>query len=1379
MIHPNPTALLRQKHIDTIHTLFLDLPPLRAVAQASAQAHLDEHFALRRLTAEQLYVRLPSPAQAATDEYQPLADALVARLANGEPTLYVLNHHDVVQLKGGHYEPVALSLFECEGVVNECGALLLASYQEQLQAGWKVRWLPLVEALKGIVSDTPTQPGMSERDLDTFFSLSFTRPGGQLTAPAGSLRVSTVHIRRQGAGADEPGQALPLLLLKATASTAMALYSPASGVHLLNDLDAIGPLLADHLSPLLGESPGEWFVCDYTGPAPEALASSYLARQLAEIDAIDLTVRRTAQQCQDLLNAITDTRRWFVAPLSAFGQGGREAMPTWLFNASQVERVEFAQRLCDQVGHLNRAHGERFFPEIPSLAAFAEAALQGCLDNEPQAISLKAQDIHLVFGPPDGEPLELTLPTWALESLGGFARTPTAITLKGGEAAPTWLTFSMLEGWREHADLAKAYSAVLNQQFEQAQGLDVGARLWDEEPKAWDLYNAGSQMISQLYLSALMYKIRGLHGLTQQGYQMITELGGARAPSRLFPLALGIGENNQAVVQHLYVLTRRDMQPGICVLFTPLLHPVVQEFISLEEVLAAIQQPGPLRDGVLAWLPADRRALFEPHLTDVNKALDPWLTVELNQDPTLARSMRGAFLSVLQALAEWPASGGDPLHWASFKSGGWSLPYGLTPLVQGADTLTGWLGQLMSDVRRDVPGYVGGPRASIDLLGNLAWLLAHEVSPANVQLHLNYYADLLSASRFAIPQVTQSRPKLTRIPMPRTFTQSDKWGAVRSVKAAVLQARQQVGVKVEQLQADYDAASRTLAQAEARVAALSTAVDGFTDTLTQTQVSQVLKPYHHTLHVKLKALSQQLQTLKHLRALVPRLGYEAQICALLESIVQTARLLADLEARHIVTLDTQLAGLLVERDPVRIKARHDRLVAYKWSIALRDLETRHLDELRAVIGCGAEKAQALTLAVAPPSVLALQAQQLRRLWQAAWCAEAAGSQTMFSGLLEKTLQRAMCASQSHAGFNVLNRAERIELLTSVVQVYGESIDQIEFCTAVTPQAFDLGYLGELQTLIGELYDAAEHHLLATLADPVSLPSEAARGSLIRTRSGDVYQAHILDATEETLARTAQVRDIDDEVIAIFRETVDALWHPMAESHARFPSPPGSSLADLIKLGQQTIAQIDQLIAQVINSIPTAKCAHLLPNLLEVPARLLEAHDAILVYMWKELDITQQALAQPHKAAWLAAAARLHEQEARVRLAAIKAHVPVQAAVEALLTGRDAVLLKQPGRFRVDSAAHQFVQFYRVQEVPSGQPLAYIHLHYPSSTGCDDVFIKASLNTCAQHHAIRQTQPSLSFARWMIADAASVLASHRSEVGEAFICRWMDDADSRA
>ena len=155
MTQANPTALLRQTHIDTIHALFADPPSLRAVAQASAQAHLDEHFAARTLAVEQLYLRTPLASQTATYDYTALADALVARLVNGEPVLYVPGHHESVQRVGDDYEPSTLDLFECEVLVNERGALLLASYREQLQAWWKTRWWPLVEALMGVVSDTP------------------------------------------------------------------------------------------------------------------------------------------------------------------------------------------------------------------------------------------------------------------------------------------------------------------------------------------------------------------------------------------------------------------------------------------------------------------------------------------------------------------------------------------------------------------------------------------------------------------------------------------------------------------------------------------------------------------------------------------------------------------------------------------------------------------------------------------------------------------------------------------------------------------------------------------------------------------------------------------------------------------------------------------------------------------------------------------------------------------------------------------------------------------------------------------------------------------------------------------------------------------------
>ena len=132
-----------------------------------------------------------------------------------------------------------------------------------------------------------------------------------------------------------------------------------------------------------------------------------------------------------------------------------------------------------------------------------------------------------MFGPPSAAPLELTLTEWALETLGGFTPSPITITLKGAPA-PAWLTEPLLRDWLVKADIAKTYGAVLRQRL--AKG---------NAAKDWDRDLAGDQVLSQLKMLAMAYKIQGLHGLTQQGYRLISErAAGLRASSRLLPLTL-------------------------------------------------------------------------------------------------------------------------------------------------------------------------------------------------------------------------------------------------------------------------------------------------------------------------------------------------------------------------------------------------------------------------------------------------------------------------------------------------------------------------------------------------------------------------------------------------------------------------------------------------------------------------------------------------------------------------------------------------------------------------------------------------------------------------------------------------------------------------
>jgi len=1352
----NPQAVQRQVHIDTIQTLFADAPTLRDVAQNSAQAYLDELFAPRKLTAEHLHVRTPLTGQATPYAYLPLADAVVARMVNHAATLYVPGHHDVMQKNGDSYEPSELTLFECEALVNERGALLLMSYQEQVQARWQTRWQPLVDALTDIVHTTPEQPGMSRHSRDTFCSLYFTNPGGGLAAPSGPLQVSTVHVRRQGAAADDSGEALPLWLLTATPSNAMALYSPASGVQLLDSQEDIAPLLADHLSPASQAPVAQWFVCDYPGLAPEALASCYCARQLSEIAAIDLTVRRTAQQYQALLDAITDTRRWFLSPLTAFGQSVHEAMPAWLFNAPPADRLQCARLLIDQVRQLNEAAGQHFFPDIPSLAAFAETALQACLDSEPRAAQLKVGAIHLIFGLPHAEPLTLSLVDWALETLGGFAGVPRAITLNGAQA-PAWLNWQVLGGWRVKADIATVFGAILRQQFAKREG-----------QKDWDLGVAGDHMLSQLKMLTLACKIQGLYGLTQHGYRMISDrAGGLLASARLLPLMLkGTEAGQTGTVQNMYVLQPREAQPGPCLLYRPLLHPMLQEFASTADLLAAIKAPGTLRDSLVAWLPAGRRSTFTPLLSSASEAE---LTLDVSEDVEEVQSLREAFYLALDTLGDWPESGGDALRWATFKPGDWSMPSGMMPLVQGVDTMSGWLGLLRSNLR--------GTPTSVDVLGNLAWVLAHRDSPTNVQLQLD-----MAPLMFATQQRAQTLPQMTQIPVFEAFSQPAKWGTVHSVEVWAVHGRQRARLNKKKLQALYDDAARDRGEVQAREIAMSQVLDNVVDTLTEAQGRQVREQYHKVLMDKLRALSMQLETLKLMRALAPRQGYEAQVCGLLEALVPTVRTLASLKERVIAAFDVQQVSLPDGQLASVQEDKRERLAAFKSIITWREEESRCLDELKTLIGCGAEAAKALTLAIVRPSLLALRAQHLRRLGRVVWRASLTGNAAMFVGMLSSTLLRAGYASQSHADLMDLLPSERIEVLESALQVYGESLDQLEFCRAMTPQAFDLEYLEELQTLTRELHDTAEKHLLEAIAHvaPGTLDASVSGHSLLRARNGDVYVARVIDATYEHTARLAELRDVSGELIGSLEQAADGLWEPLEAAAEAIACNPSGTLVEMIEQGKQTIAGVEQMLEKTQRMVPTAQCAHSLQVLLAVPAAyLLTCAEAMRRKLASAVNdrwpITRHLTAQRIEADWRAAAARLYEQGAQARIAVIRAHAPAQRGIEALLAGHEVRVLKQSGRFRLEDSADQYVQVYPVLDVHSGQPSGYIHLRYGHAAGRDDLFTDAYVKTPEQHQAIRQTVRPLSFKRWTLPDTASVLARHRSHVSRQFACRWMAEA----
>ena len=251
----------RQAHIEQIETLLRPPPSLQAVAQQAAQTYLDTHFAAQRLSAGLIHLGTPAAVSthaAPSYTYQSLPHLLVQRLASARPTLLVDDYQVVVLRVREVYAPGGPTLAELENLVNDCGALLLTSYAEHLQTWWgepftsnKTLWSYVSDHLLELLYDCAKPPGTNETEFAELFPKNLLRPlrpAPQWSLQGGPLRVQTLHLQGVGQVADQ-AQMLPLLVLSHGSKT--LLFSPASGVHALDSVAAVGALLPAYTSPVL------------------------------------------------------------------------------------------------------------------------------------------------------------------------------------------------------------------------------------------------------------------------------------------------------------------------------------------------------------------------------------------------------------------------------------------------------------------------------------------------------------------------------------------------------------------------------------------------------------------------------------------------------------------------------------------------------------------------------------------------------------------------------------------------------------------------------------------------------------------------------------------------------------------------------------------------------------------------------------------------------------------------------------------------------------------------------------------------------------------------------------------------------------------------
>lgn len=820
---PLTASALRQAHIEQIETLFNDPPSLLAVALDSAQAYLDRHFSARNEHARWLHIATPEdhPDEGAW-RYASLAQMVVERLATARPVLLVQDYHKVVRRVREVIGPGGPSLAELEVLINECGSFLLEAFSQRLQAWWheampvdSVRWGYLSDELLALFYDAPMPPGMSPARFAELFPktlLRATRPDREWSLHSAALRVQTLHLQQNQL------RTLPWLLLERTLAlgrSSLLVYNPASGITPIEAIDDIGALLAAEVEPSPSGQVAQWFSQPVEGDPFDALAASYLERQLRDLDRIDRRVPRTPQALQQLLNDITDPFHWFVARLSSLQQKLRAGLPLWLSQADAADSIACAQLLRGWVlaGHAEGAHD--YLEGIPTIEQFAIEQLQGCLKQQPLTAKLKAQDISLRFDRviaaavplPGGfiagevEPVTVTLVQLALENLAGFPHTPKSISLKG-EKAPTWLTYNLLSTCIEQVDIGQAYPLLLKRKLVEDQS---------EATRRRRLFSR--QLRNQLPLLALQYKIQGLHGLTRTGFLRLQAALQATPAQRLldgkgmalWPLAFRAAPDQVAdVVANQFIIGPQAGHEGPHLLYRPLLSPTLQEYESLAALLEAIRAPGELQDQVLSWIDARRQAIYvkggfiEPHIrhflpTDEFTVYTKPAPAQLHKQVVEGDPTQQVFIATAEALvtlADRQSQSNAEQRWATLKKLGWLLFTNLLPFLRGPAALSGWLLQLTDSVREDLQSLhstdaQARAAAVTDMLVNLIAVIAHQAAPHDVQRHLD-----LEHPAFAPLARAEPLPAApVRVVAPASFSAPLGWANARDTLTPAMQAR--------------------------------------------------------------------------------------------------------------------------------------------------------------------------------------------------------------------------------------------------------------------------------------------------------------------------------------------------------------------------------------------------------------------------------------------------------------------------------------------------------------------------------------------------------------------------------------------------------------
>ncbi len=776
----DPTLL--NNHSSTAYGLLTQLttgPSSREVAAVMLRAALLEQFPTLNLNPDLAMVVTPHwrVSKDAIEPDEPRVESLTSILARQAlaPGLLIFvegEHYLTLQPNANPALHLPVKIDVIARLINELSSLLYTAFQEQQLDYWNasynstgLRWKVFASALRK-AWDVTTVDGWDQDDCALARTLYHNPVLSERAAKdpykshAYLIDVDIVLADRQ-----EHMGLMDIAVLVGThkARQIILAYSLIGGYERFDSMEQLGAALPGKLNHLSPDTEMHWRLYEPANNYFDSLACTLVGLQIEAIGALGdevtenpraLTLRRS--NAARILPSIEDLSAHRLSTI-------REVhlhLPPWLTAASDLEIAAYSRCMIDLAQLHTHYHGRTFDEGIPAIRDYARTQLASQIKAHPKGANLNLDKVEVVIQTPviwgtfvvPGA-VDITrrnLIDLALENLTGLPSGVASVTANGDDA-PEWLTYDYLKSVIERLDIGAHYPVLIKQTL-----LDDPL----ESVRRRTLYT--SHLRVQLPLLALQLKMQQRHGLDERGFLYVAAAMQIEAherhvdgqPAVIRPLAfmptLRPGHSRD-VVTNMFVIGPLDHTAGPCVLYCPMMRPMLLQFPSRQNLLYAIKQDPALREAVLAWLPEDVRFNYGQYVfpdtlpspwTAVRVLIEPATVlymsgpVELSDEPLVGEVLDALFKANADALIELATRqsvSNAQKRWDTLRRTGWQIFNAVLPFLGRTVGIAAWIWQIMDDLQEaenvvDQPQALAPWTALVDMFLNLGMALALHVA---------------------------------------------------------------------------------------------------------------------------------------------------------------------------------------------------------------------------------------------------------------------------------------------------------------------------------------------------------------------------------------------------------------------------------------------------------------------------------------------------------------------------------------------------------------------------------------------------------------------------------------------------------------------------